>query len=166
MLWACFKYANSTKVEVPVILFSRIPAENENYVNEFSVNSAGHRGAKGRAVVRHEGGDSGAGTWTCSKDAVGDCAHKKLAQSHLKKLLQVDLTTMDDGENNIINEAHGAAVHSTHYDTVFISFDQYCKYAELHAPAITPYLTSPSTLHFGHPWKVILSSMCRHFRYK
>jgi hypothetical protein len=149
-----------------VILFSQIPAENENYVNKFLVNSAGQRGAKGWAVVRYEGGDTGTGTWTCSKDTVGDCAHKRLARSHLQKLLQINPTAMDDGENNVIHEAHGTSVYSTHYDNVFILFNQYHRYAKLHAAAMTLYLTSPSILHFGHPWKVIPSSMRRHVCYK
>jgi hypothetical protein len=85
------------EVDASVILFSRFPAENDKFVNEFSVHSPAQRGAKGRAIVRHEGWDTGAGIWTCSKDALGDCAHKRLARDHLQKLLKVDPAAVDNG---------------------------------------------------------------------
>jgi hypothetical protein len=64
-------------------------------VNEFSVHSHAQRGVKGRAIVHHEGEDTGAGTWACSKDVLGECAHKKSARDHLQKLLHADPVAVD-----------------------------------------------------------------------
>jgi hypothetical protein len=74
-----FQYTNSIEVDVPVILFSQIPAENKNFVNKFSVNAISQQDAKGRTVVHYEGENMGVGTWTCTKDTIGDCLHKRLA---------------------------------------------------------------------------------------
>lgn len=80
-----------------VVLFSRQLIDSSTYHDQFSVHSPHHRGAKGRAVVSHEGQATGAGTWTCTKDAFGNCPHIRLSRNHLQKLLKVDPSAIDDG---------------------------------------------------------------------
>jgi len=86
------------------VLFSRFQTEHGNFVNTFSVHSPGQRGAKGRAIVYHEGDDTGVGIWTCSKDAISDCPHKKLARNHLQKLLRNDPFAVNDEDSSTVVE--------------------------------------------------------------
>jgi hypothetical protein len=85
-------------VEPNVVLFSRLPIDDINHEEFFSVQSNGHRGAKGRAIVKHEGKETGAGTWVCSKDALGQCQHVKLARDQLQKFLKTDPLAIDEGD--------------------------------------------------------------------
>ena len=90
----------SRSVESSVFCFSRCPIsidhDNETFSEHFSVHTPGQRGIKSRAIVQHEGGSSGEGSWTCSKDTSGQCVHIKLARDYLQKLLDVDPLAMDN----------------------------------------------------------------------
>ena len=93
--------------DLDVVLFSRVLMHERIYVEHFSVSSPMQRGIKSRAIVCHEGGQDGDGRWTCSKDALGRCAHIKLSKDHLQKLLRCDPLAADTGVSHASADVPG-----------------------------------------------------------
>jgi len=83
-----------------IILFSRDAEENHG-VNLFSVALPNQLSVKARAIVSHEGQDSGEGIWICSKDK-NQCLHIARARLHLKDL-------MKDGDKEICHDEEMAS---------------------------------------------------------
>jgi hypothetical protein len=93
-----------------VVLFSRQPsgAEDSEFSNHFSVSTPGQKQINSRSIISHYGGDTGLGTWKCSKDGVDRCIHVRKAQDHLQKLITGDPSaTANDsgGEDGNVREA-------------------------------------------------------------
>lgn len=80
----------------PAVLFFRQPVGDNRFINDFSVNTANLRTAKGRAFVKYEGEDTGVGTWSCSKDKVGGCSHTAAAREQLGALLKIEMNALTE----------------------------------------------------------------------
>jgi hypothetical protein len=78
------------------ILFSRQRCiDDKTFLNHFSVPTLREcRLLNSRVVVRHEGDDSGHGTWTCSKEpSTINCAHVVHCQNTLQQLVNCELAS-------------------------------------------------------------------------
>jgi hypothetical protein len=102
-----------------VILFSRQPAEIDGKFNNlFSVVFPGQTSVKNRVIVDHQGENSGAGVWICSKDRGSTCGHVTSARHHLQKLLHVDPKARDHGTYESLAVRPAARVFSYKFYTI------------------------------------------------
>ena len=102
-------------VDEPVILFTRESCDGDRYINRFSVESTGSTQVSSRAIVTHEGTDTGIGQWMCTKDGGGSCTHINAARNHLQDLLQSNMELGDDAAEGVGGSGSGTCVNAAEY---------------------------------------------------
>jgi len=80
-------------------LFSRLPSDDDNFTNLFSVPSPNQSSLRSRVFVTHTGKDDASGKWECSKDPMHNCTHITTARHLLQKLVQEDPLAKDQSVN-------------------------------------------------------------------
>jgi hypothetical protein len=86
-----------------VAMFSREELEHGLFRTYYSVSQSCDGLAKSRAIVIHEGDDTGAGAWKCSKDSANvACPHIQLVESYMKRLWPNATRTVDPEQESHI----------------------------------------------------------------